>query len=65
MPFLMLFLALILVCSRNAYAYLDPGTGSLIFQAVAAAFLSTMFAMRYYFATIRSFFAKLLKRSGE
>jgi len=30
----------LLIISSNAYAYLDPGTGSIIIQGLIAAFLS-------------------------
>ena len=44
-----IILSLILIClSKNAYAYLDPGTGSYIFQMIAAAVLSSLLAIKIF-----------------
>ena len=46
---------------REAYAYLDPGTGSLIFQAVVASFVGTSYLARRYWRQIKAY----LMRRGE
>lgn len=47
------------VCfSRNAYAYLDPGTGSYILQVLIAAIVGGLFAIKPFWVKIKSFFVK-------
>ena len=41
-----------------AEAYLDPGTGSYVFQMVAAAVVSVGFLVRAYWHRVRCFFAR-------
>ena len=41
-----------------AEAYLDPGTGSYVFQMVAAAVVSVGFVARAYWHRVRGFFAR-------
>ena len=43
---------------REAYAYLDPGTGSLIFQAVVAGFVGTTYLARRYWRQIKAYVAR-------
>ena len=45
----------------KAWAYLDPGTGSLIVQSLIAALAAAGFALRLYWGRIRSWF----RRSGS
>lgn len=40
----------------EAWAYLDPGTGSLIVQSLIAALAAAGFALRLYWGRIRSWF---------
>ncbi len=40
----------------NAYAYIDPGTGGMILQAVAATAVSLVVAVRLYWAKLRALF---------
>ncbi len=57
---LLMSLALIplLLTSEPAYAYLDPGTGSMVLQAIVAGVLGSMFAIKMYWAKIVAFFRK-------
>lgn len=48
----------------NAYAYLDPGTGSYLLQLALAALVGALFAVRLFWGRIKSFFQGLLSR-GE
>jgi len=41
-------------------AYLDPGTGAMIIQAVIAGIVGVGFAVRLFWANIKSFCSKLL-----
>ncbi|MCP4705541.1 MAG: hypothetical protein GY865_13155 [candidate division Zixibacteria bacterium] len=58
----MVLLAIIDFCfPRNAYAYLDPGTGSYLFQMLLAALLGGLFALKIFWRRIVDFFRKLFK----
>jgi len=60
------FLALgIWACPKHAYAYLDPGSGSYIFQLLIASLLGAVFAMKMFWRNIRSFLARLFSRPQE
>jgi hypothetical protein len=49
---------LLLLCNQDAYAYLDPGTGSYIFQLLTATFLGAVFAIKVYWQKIVQLFKK-------
>lgn len=55
--------ALCILAAGDAQAYLDPGTGSVIFQAVAAAIAGTALALRIYWRKIKSLFSSSQIRS--
>lgn len=40
-------------------AYLDPGTGSVILQALIAGFMGAMLATKLFWAKIKGFFSNL------
>jgi len=42
--------------SQNASAYLDPGTGSYIFQVLIAAIIGGLFTIRMFWKKIKNFF---------
>ena len=52
---------------QKAYAYLDPGTGSLIIQLVVASFIGVIFALKSYWKKIKYFFSHLFstKQKGN
>ena len=58
---LFLFL-LYLLFPRNAYAYLDPATGSYITQIIIAAVIGGLFVIKQYFYRIKSFFKNLFSK---
>lgn len=47
---------------QPVHAYIDPGTGSLIWQAILAAFVGMMFYIKKVNLFIRSVFSKLFKK---
>ena len=54
-----LFTLLILItCSQQAAAYLDPGTGSMILQGIIAGIAVVGFTIKSYWYKIRGFFGK-------
>jgi hypothetical protein len=53
---ILLFLAIaILFLPSSAYAYLDPGTGSYVFQLLAAAIFGSLFLLKVYWKKIKAF----------
>lgn len=50
---------------QDADAYLDPGTGSYIFQVIVAALLGGLFMLKVFWARITGFFRKRLQRLEE
>jgi|APFEC2959095171_1045051.scaffolds.fasta_scaffold43997_1 hypothetical protein len=52
------FAALATLIPEPAFAYIDPGLGSLIFQGVVAAFVTVAAAWAGFKTKILSFFAK-------
>ena len=59
-----LFFALILLelMHSNADAYLDPGTGSFMFQMLLAAALGAAYTCKIYWQKIRLFFKKIFSK---
>jgi hypothetical protein len=50
--------ALLLLSTQNAYAYLDPGTGSMILQGLIGGIAGGMFAIRLYWGKLKSRFGR-------
>ena len=48
-----------------AFAYLDAGTGSFLFQMAIGAFLGTLFAIKMYWKKLRTFLANLFGRGAS
>jgi hypothetical protein len=44
-------------CS-NSYCYIDPGTGSFIFQLFAAGILSSLFGIKTYWQSFKNLFSR-------
>ena len=51
-----LFAAAVLWDASPAYAYLDPGTGSIILQALLGGIAGAAIAAKLYWSRIKSFF---------
>jgi hypothetical protein len=50
--------AALALLANPAEAYLDPGTGSYVFQMVVAAVVSAGFVVRAYWHRVRGFFSR-------
>lgn len=48
--------SVLLLAARPAHAYLDPGTGSYVFQALIAVLLGALFAVKTYGQRLKNFF---------
>jgi hypothetical protein len=55
--FAALALGLLATTPANAWAYVDPGTGSYLFQLGAAGFFAGMFTLRRCWQTVKARFA--------
>ena len=53
------------ICDQKAYAYLDPGTGSFIFQLIIAALIGGLFAIKLFWTKIALFLKNLFSRRGK
>jgi hypothetical protein len=56
---------LVFFCPSRAHAYLDPGTGSYIFQLIIAGIVGLAFLLKVYWKKIKAFFAKLFAKTGK
>jgi len=59
---LMLLIALSFTFERQAQAYVDPGSGLLIFQGISATFSGALF---YFRRRLKNLFAKTSKGSPQ
>ena len=55
-------ICVILICAHDAYAYMDPGTGSYLFQLLMASILGALFAIKMYWKSLKVFFKNLFSR---
>ena len=57
--------ALVLLSSKKAYAYLDPGTGSMLLQGLIAAVAGGLMIIRSYWGKWKSLLSprKMVRRS--
>lgn len=53
-----LALLLMLMTPSDAWAYIDPGTGSYLFQLVIAGGLAGVYTLRRYWHSVRSWFSR-------
>jgi len=52
--FLFMFLMVLIVTERTAHAYVDPGTGAMLWQVLFAAGVGSLFYVRKVFAWVGS-----------
>jgi O-antigen/teichoic acid export membrane protein len=50
---------------QNAFAYLDPGTGSYVFQVLVAAFIGGLFTIKIYWRKIKDFIINCFSKKQE
>jgi hypothetical protein len=64
---LIVYLAVICVFGfpSTAHAYIDPGTGSLLLQSLAAGFLAVGIYFRRVQAFVKDMFARRSQRKGQ
>ena len=62
---LTLFFITYLSLINNAYAYLDPGTGSIILQAILGAIAAGLSYCAFYWNKVKNFFKKIFKKKEK
>lgn len=62
---IVLVLCSLMWSSVDAYAYIDPNTGSIIFQTVIASLVAGGFIARKFWRNIVDFFAKFRPKSND
>ena len=58
-------ITLLFFLSNDAYAYLDPGSGSIILQAILGFIAAALATASYYWNKLKIFFSKLFKREKK
>lgn len=64
-PISYLAVGLLISFASPAYAYLDPGTGSLILQGLIGGIAAGMAVISIYYQKIKTFFRNLFGRPPE
>ena len=54
-----------LLLSTKVYAYIDPGSGSIILQAIIAALAGAGTAISIYWKKVKLFFSKIFKKKDN
>jgi hypothetical protein len=50
---------------HTAYGYIDPGTGSYLIQIIIAVFASCLYAIKYFWSSIKLFLQKLFNKKTK
>mgnify|MGYP001241528570 FL=1 len=62
-PYLILLISILL--TGSAHAYLDPGTGSIILQAILGFIAATIATASFYWNKLKLFLTKLFKKNNK
>ncbi len=54
-----------LVFIDEAYAYLDPGSGSYILQLIIAGLLGGLYALKMFWSKVKNFFVNVFSRGNK
>lgn len=63
--FLVMAVSVLAIVPDNAHAYIDPGAGSMVIQALLAALIGVGVFVRQARTVIAAFFKRLMGKSGE
>ena len=63
--FILLFCLYIMINPTIAYAYLDPGTGSIILQAIIGFIAATITAISVYWIKFKSMISKIFLKKKK
>lgn len=59
-----LLLSVLIFYAEPVHAYMDPGTGSYVFQALIAVFLGGIFAVKTYWQRLKNFFINIFSKKA-
>lgn len=51
--------------TKNAYGYIDPGTGSYILQIIIAGIAAGLYAIKYFWSSIKIFLQKIFSKKKK
>jgi uncharacterized membrane protein len=60
-----IFFLFFFLFTSSAYAYLDPGTGSIILQAIVGAFAAFLSTLYIFWEKVKIFFRKVFKKNNK
>ena len=60
--YIIVMIMFIFFLNNNAHAYLDPGSGSIILQAILGFIAAALATASYYWTKLKIFFSKLFKK---
>ncbi len=60
-----LFFLYFFLFTSSAYAYLDPGTGSIILQAIVGAFAAFFSTLYIFWEKVKILFRKVFKKNNK
>ena len=60
-----LFFLYFFLFTSSAHAYLDPGTGSIILQAIVGAFAAFVSTLYIFWEKVKIFFRKVFKKDNK
>ena len=60
-----LFFLYFFLFTSSAFAYLDPGTGSIILQAIVGAFAAFFSTLYIFWEKVKIFFRKVFKKDNK
>jgi hypothetical protein len=61
-----IFTCLFFVCpAEEAYAYIDPGTGSYLLQFLIGAVFASLFAIKAFWSRIRASLPRVFRRTQD
>lgn len=63
--FIVLVIVMSLTFAVPAYAYLDPGSGSIILQGIIAAIAGGLAAAKLYWSKLKNFYRRHIGKTGS
>ena len=60
--YLFYIFTLYILLNTDAYAYLDPGSGSMILQAILGFIAAALATVSYYWEKVKTFLSKLFTK---